>query len=272
MSAALVRFDIRPLVAGLFMALALALALALYLTGSPVRAADMPDEEAAKSYIRDVSNQFFDVLKNEELDEQTRRAQLKALMMEEVAIPYIGKLSLGRYSRANPGLNAEQKAEFEAQLEEYQALFPDFIFDKMYDLVLSKFKDSSVEVKDATPIRSTDIFVHTVIHRAVDEPVMADWRLRTNKEGQMKIIDLKAEGVSMTITQRDDFASVLGGSGDLTKVIDYMRAQIEAVKSSQEPLEATPAETPENGEYETGPESAPAQNTPESASATNGPA
>jgi len=253
MSAAIVRFDIRPLVASLFFALA----LALYLTGSPVRAADIPDKEAAQAHIRDVANQFFDILKNDQLEEQARRDELKALMMDEVAIPYIGKLSLGRYSRPNPGLSAEQKAQFDAQLEEYQALFPDFIFNKMYDLVLSKFKNSTVEVKDATPIRSTDIFVHTVIHRSVDEPVMADWRLRTNKEGQMKIIDLKAEGVSMTITQRDDFAAVLGGSGDLTKVLDYMRAQIEAVKSSQQPLEETPAETPENDKTEAAPESAP---------------
>ena len=245
MSAAVVRFDIRHVLARLFMGLGLA--LALYLAGSPVHAADMPDEEAAQTHIEDVANQFFDILKNEDLDEEARRAELKALMMDEVAISYIAKLSLGRYSRINPGLSAEQKARFEAQLEEYHQLFPDFIFDKMYDLVLSKFKDSSVEVKKVTPLRKTDIFVHTVIQRSANEPVMADWRLRTNNEGQMKIIDLKAEGVSMTITQRDDFASVMGGSGDLSKVLDYMRAQLAAAESSRQPLEAAPAETPEDG-------------------------
>ncbi|RMF07805.1 MAG: ABC transporter substrate-binding protein [Alphaproteobacteria bacterium] len=213
-------------------------------------AADMPDEQQAQNYIRKVADDFFDVLRNPDLDEATRRAELKALMLEEVAVAYIAKLSLGRHGKPHPGMSEAERQAFDAQLEEYQALFPDFLFEKMYDLVLSKFKDATVEVTGATPIRKTDIYVHTTIHRPGAEPVLADWRVRTTPEGKLKIIDVKAEGVSMTITQRDDFASIIGGSRDLGKVLAHMRAQIAANQVDTEPSAVDTEPSSGNGEKE----------------------
>lgn len=238
----------RKLASGIHLAFAsvLLLALAAFIVSvaatTSAQADDMPDEEEAMAYIRVVADSFFDILKAEDITEAERRSQLKDLMINEVAVDYVAKLSLGRHSRISSSLSAEEQERRRALLEDYQALFPDFIFNKMYDLVLSKFGNSTVEVTGATPLRKTDLFVHTTINRPAEQPVMADWRLRRNKEGELKIIDLKVEGVSMTITQRDDFASVLGGSGDIAKVVTYMRAQIAAAKVDED--------TAQNGELE----------------------
>jgi len=43
-------------------------------------------------------------------------------------------------------------------------------------------------------------------------PIRVDWRVR-NGEDQLKIIDVVVEGVSMLLTQRDEFASVIQRSG-----------------------------------------------------------
>lgn len=250
----------RQLVSRVHLALAsaLILALAAFVVSSaaltPARAADMPDEGAAKAHIRVVADSFFDILKAEDISETERRSQLKDLMVSEVAVDYVAKLSLGRHSRISSSLSVEEQDRRRAQLEEYHALFPDFIFNKMYDLVLSKFGDSTVEVTGATPLRKTDLFVHTTINRPAQAPIMADWRLRRNKDGELKIIDLKAEGVSMTITQRDDFASVLGGSGDIAKVVTYMRAQIAAAKVDDAEAGAGGAENATSEDSGTAPE------------------
>lgn len=217
--------------AGLMTVLALTLAL-------PAVAADMPGGDEAQTYIRKVADNFFGALRNPDLDEAGRRAELKSLMLEEVAVDYVGRLSLGRNSKPRPGMSAAERKTFDTQIEEYKALFPDFLFDKMYDLVLSKFKNSFVEVTGSTPIGKTDIYVHTTIHRPAAEPVLADWRVRTNRNGELKIIDVKAEGVSMTITQRDDFSSIIGGSGDLARVLEHMRALIAANKVKAAPASA----------------------------------
>ncbi len=231
MTATLIRRS-RPWIASLILAVTAAMALPAAAAGK------MPDEAEAKTYIGHVADDFFGVLRNHHIDEATRRAELKKLMISQVAVNYIGKLALGRRIRPAPGLSPDQRTAYEAQLAEYKDIFPDFLFEKMYDLVLKKFKDSAVEVVGATPIRNTDMFVHTIIHRPAAEPVNADWRVRRDNDGNLKIIDVKAEGVSMTLTQRDDFASIIGGSGDLGKILDHMRATIAADREGSAPSSA----------------------------------
>jgi len=54
-------------------------------------------------------------------------------------------------------------------------------------------------------------------------PLKIDWRVR-NKDGNMKVIDVIVEGVSMTLTQRSDFASVIQrGGGDVEALLEHLR-------------------------------------------------
>ena len=53
------------------------------------------------------------------------------------------------------------------------------------------------------------------------ENIRVDWRLR--KAGSFKIIDIMVEGVSMVITQRADFASVIQSRGGIPGLIEMLR-------------------------------------------------
>ncbi|MEC7028100.1 MAG: ABC transporter substrate-binding protein, partial [Pseudomonadota bacterium] len=53
--------------------------------------------------------------------------------------------------------------------------------------------------------------------------IQIDWRVRY-KDGKYKVIDIIVEGVSMSVTQRSDFSSVIQrGGGNVQVLIDHLR-------------------------------------------------
>ena len=71
-----------------------------------------------------------------------------------------------------------------------------------------------------------------MFERARGEPVRVDWRLAP--EGQSwKIIDVIIEGVSMAITQRDDFAAtVQRNGGRIGPLIEQLREKSRTAQRS----------------------------------------
>ena len=54
-------------------------------------------------------------------------------------------------------------------------------------------------------------------------PVNLQWRVR-KKDGGLRVVDVVVEGVSMSVTQRSDFASVIqSGGGKLDALIAHLR-------------------------------------------------
>lgn len=210
--------------------LALASAMISTMVALPARA-DTPDPDEARAFVERLADDFFSVVRNEDLSHAERRNELREMMYREVAVDYISMLSLGRHSRPRAGMAPDERAAFDAQIEEYKALFPEYIFEKFYDMVFSRIADTELEIRDATPVRNTDVFVRTLVHRPGEDSINAEWRVRANRDGELKIIDLRAEGVSMTITQREDFSSMIGGGGDLEPLLRHMRASVEAHRS-----------------------------------------
>ena len=68
-----------------------------------------------------------------------------------------------------------------------------------------------------------DVVVRTRIDRPSGAPVDARWRVRTTG-GRLRIIDVMVEGISMAVTQRDEFASVIQDRG-LDGLIEILRAR-----------------------------------------------
>ncbi|MDP6786754.1 MAG: ABC transporter substrate-binding protein [Rhodospirillales bacterium] len=53
-------------------------------------------------------------------------------------------------------------------------------------------------------------------------PLRADWRL-TNRDGTFRILDLSMEGISMALTLRQEFSSVLRRKGGVDGLIAILR-------------------------------------------------
>ena len=127
-------------------------------------------------------------------------------------LPLIARFVMGKYwRRASP-----------EQRDDYVDLFSRFVI-KTYSQHLGGFSGSAFEIVGAKPIGKKDILVRTIVKRKSGPPVKAGWRVR-EKNDQHKIVDVMIEGISMAVTQRQDFASILKRDG-VEGLLQILRAK-----------------------------------------------
>ncbi|HET8727811.1 MAG TPA: ABC transporter substrate-binding protein, partial [Alphaproteobacteria bacterium] len=88
------------------------------------------------------------------------------------------------------------------------------------------------QVSDTRPQGERDVLVDSRILRPNGPSVGVAWRVR-DRDGRFQIIDVSIEGVSMAVTQRNEFASVIqrnGGSVDA--LLAALRSRISEAKQS----------------------------------------
>ena len=111
-----------------------------------------------------------------------------------------------------------------AQQKEYLGLFRKMVVD-VYTARFNDYKGQKFEAKSFRSISPTDTLVTSFIVPADGgQNVQVDWRVRY-KGGTYKIVDVLVSGVSMSVTQRSDFASVIQrGGGNVSVLIDHLKA------------------------------------------------
>ncbi len=174
-------------------------ALALLTAVAPALALE-PDD--ARRFVATIADEATDVLSSD-APMATRRAELQEILREGFDLDYIGRLVLGPTYRT---LSA-------AQQEAYDAAFEDYVLET-YSRRIDEYGGEQLEILGAEPAGSRDVKVRSRVV-GVDEgggPVEIDWRVRERDSGP-KIIDVEIEGVSMAISQRSEFASVVDQRG-----------------------------------------------------------
>ena len=126
---------------------------------------------------------------------------MRQLMRQGFDLQFIGRFVLGRHWRA---VSPDQQAQ-------YQELFAEYIL-QTYSSHLGGYTGETLSITGARPAGSKDAIVQTRIVRPSGPPVDADWRVRARGD-QYLIIDVSVEGVSMAVTQRSEFASVIKNNG-----------------------------------------------------------
>jgi len=167
----------------------------------------------AVQHIQQLGEQAFEALQRSDLDLEKREVILADILSEGFALPLIARFVLGRYWRpATPD-----------QRDTYVDLFGRFVI-KSYSRHLGGFAGSSFDIVKAEPIGKSDILVTTILHRKTGAPFKAGWRVRLIGE-QHKIIDVMVEGISMAVSQRQEFASVLKRKG-VERLLQILAAKV----------------------------------------------
>jgi len=126
--------------------------------------------------------------------------------------PGIARFVLGRYWR---------KASEEEQ-QEFVKLFEDYVVF-VYTARFANFGGETIKIRGSRSDGDGVIVSTDVISPGSASPLRIDWRLVTDNSGY-KINDVIVEGVSMMVTQRSEFASVVQrNGGQLRGLIDLMR-------------------------------------------------
>jgi phospholipid transport system substrate-binding protein len=174
---------------------------------SQVSSLDAPSE-----FVRQLGERTIEVLSNESYSEADRMAHYRELLRDGFAVNTIGRFALGRHWRgATPELR-----------EEYIALFQDFVLD-IYSKRLDGFSGENFVIIKSQTLDETDTLVSTEISGGDGPSIRVDYRVRS-QQGKLQIVDVLVEGISLIVTQRSEFASVIrrdGLEGLLEKLRQY---------------------------------------------------
>ncbi len=166
----------------------------------------------AKNFIGSMTERGINFLGNESLSDKQRAAEFKKLLRDSFDMKTIARFAIGKYWRtAN-----------DAQKKEYLQLFEKMVIS-VYSRRFSEYGGQDLEVTGARGEGKADTMVSSKIVSSGSPTVKVDWRVRY-KDGRYKVIDIMVEGVSMALTHRSDFSSVIQrGGGDIEVLLDHLR-------------------------------------------------
>jgi phospholipid transport system substrate-binding protein len=189
----------------LFPAIGTLFLLAGLLTAAPTEAG----AQDARAFVANLGNQAIQVL-GPSVSPAQRVARFRQLFQNDFDVPGIGQFVLGRYWRtASP-----------EEQQEFLRLFQEYIV-QAYAARLGEYGGEPFRVLGSRPAGD-----ETVVTSQIDRPnagrILVDWYL-TSRGGALKITDVYVGGVSMKVTQRDEFASVIQRNGGR---VDALMAQL----------------------------------------------
>lgn len=136
-----------------------------------------------------------------------RKKSFTKILNKNFDMKAIARFSMGRYWAI---ATADEK-------KTYTKLFRKMVV-KVYSNRFSEYSGQKFEVLGNKPAGRKDIVVNSKIIGAKGRPVKVDWRVRKNR-----IIDVVVEGVSMSVTQRSEFASIIQrGGGKVAALITHL--------------------------------------------------
>jgi phospholipid transport system substrate-binding protein len=184
----------------------------LVLTASPSLAAPPTVNPAdAVAFMNQLWDRAVTVL-NKKTDPTIREARFRKLFHEDFDCPGIARFVLGRYWRT---ASEEEQKEFVKLFENYVVF--------VYAVRMSDFGGETIKVRGSRSDGDGVIVSTDVATPGGAAPVRIDWRLVADN-GAYKVNDVIVEGISMAVTQRSEFASVVQrNGGQLHGLIAMMR-------------------------------------------------
>lgn len=169
----------------------------------------------ASAFVRSLDDQASAIVKSKALDNADRERRFHAMFVGSFDVPAIGRFVLGRYWRTATDV---QKTEF-------IGLFEDMIV-KTYSRRFTAYRGEQLTVIGARA-DGDSAMVASTFAQPNGSSAKLDWRV-IRSEGQLKIVDVVVEGVSMSLTQQQEFGAVIQRSGgQLDGLLATMRERVQ---------------------------------------------
>lgn len=190
--------------------LTLAAASALLAAARPVRA---ESTDRASAFLKALGDKLVGVV-NGAGSVSSKRTAMTQIIDSDVDVDGIGRFCLGRYWRtATP----EQQKQY---IKLFHEVLVTNITSKLGEYQGVTFTIGRSRMEDENAVVST-----TVI-RPNNPPTAVDWII-ANPSADPKVIDVVAEGTSLRLTQRQDYASYLvHNNNSVDALIGAMRTQV----------------------------------------------
>ncbi|WP_299626461.1 phospholipid-binding protein MlaC [Pelagibius sp.] len=195
----------------------LALVFVFVLAGAAADGAAAFNDQQAAQFLSDLQERAAAELSDGSISDDVKEERFRSLFNQSFDVPAIGRFVLGRYWR---GASPQDRDAF-------LNVFEDVIVQRFLPL-LTENTDRRFVIGTITPIKDRDdmAFINSQVPRAEGEPYKVSWRVR-EKEGRFKILDIRAEGVSMAQTLRSEYGTVIKrNGGKLNALTEALREKV----------------------------------------------
>lgn len=155
------------------------------------------------------------------IDNAEKQTRFRAMFSTYFDLPAIGRFVLGRYTRT-------AKPE---EMTTFTPLFEDVIV-YTWSRRFSEYNGQTLKVGAATPDGDDGAIVKSTIVGNAGESFAVDWRLRKRPDG-WKVVDVIVAGVSMAITYRNEYNTIIAQQGGFSGLISQLQKQVGDLKAQQ---------------------------------------
>jgi phospholipid transport system substrate-binding protein len=169
--------------------------------------------DRASAFVKTVGDKLVGVVNNPGTATE-KRAAMTQIISAAVDVDGIGRFCLGRFWRQSS----------EEQQKQYLELFHEVLITNITSK-LGEYKGVTFTM-GRSRMQDEEAAVSTTVIRPNNPPTAVDWII-SNPTTNPKIIDVVAEGTSLRLTQRSDYASYLAhNSNNVDALITAMRQQV----------------------------------------------
>ena len=181
------------------------------LSGRFLLAGSFPE---AQKFIEDFGNHAIESLAENGLTDQVRMDRFRNLYKKDFATNAIARFVLGPYWKKS---SKEDQDIFAKLLEDYVVV--------SYAPKWKNYSGETFSVYDSIQESSKIILVRSDVTPNEGTPIKLDWRVRN--DNPFRIYDIAVEGVSMIVTQRSEFMSVIkNGGGTIAPLITALEEKL----------------------------------------------
>lgn len=188
--------------------------------------AGSPDKVAAEAVVQRLVEQVAQLLSTNSIHSAEGIQQLGRTIQEEADLDRLGRLVLGRHWRE---ASEQQRAD-------YQTLFRQFMLNKFAGYIGSYEGgnigpvDGFFRVLGSEAVSEHDVMVRSELLPGDQPPLEVSWRVRERDDGKAAVIDVIVAGISLLISQRSEFATVIERQG-LDGLLAELRARLDRAQS-----------------------------------------
>lgn len=168
----------------------------------------------AQAFISTLGTEAIQVL-GPGVSAEQRLSRFRELFRDDFDVPEIGRFVLGRYwNEATP----EERQDFLGLFQEYIV--------RAYSARLGQYAGEPFRVVGERP-EGEETVVSSQIVQQNGQPIGVDWYLIQTPSGY-RITDVYVSGVSMAVTERDEFAAVIQRQGGVAGLLAQLRQKLAA--------------------------------------------
>jgi phospholipid transport system substrate-binding protein len=189
----------------------------------PPATADQEQQAPAAKFVQDLGNKAIGIVQNKNLTQDQRSNQYRTLLHDAFDLNAIGHFVIGRaWNTATP-----------EQQQEYMKLFEELVV-KIYGDRLNFYAGEGFKVTTVRQESDKDsVVLSQITHADGSGSTPVDWRVR-NDGGKYAIVDVTVDGVSQSVTQRQEYSSIIQrDGGKIDGLLTLMQQRVQAPTTTQ---------------------------------------